>query len=220
MPPEPPQPWAGVREASAYAGHAWQLPNRPARRPVLETLLGPPDTTPEGEDCLTLNVWTPGLGDGARRPVMVWLHGGAFGYGSGNRAVTDGANLARRGDVLVVSVNHRLNIFGFLELADLGGPAWAHSGNAGVLDLVAALGWVRDNIALFGGDPRNVAIFGESGGGGKVSVLFRCRRRDGCSIARSSRAARRSGYRPASGRTRWPKPCLRRSAYDPASASG
>jgi len=120
---------------------------------VLETLLGPPDPTPEGEDCLTLNVWTPGLGDGARRPVMVWLHGGAFGYGSGNRAVTDGANLARRGDVLVVSVNHRLNIFGFLELADLGGPAWAHSGNAGVLDLVAALGWVRDNIALLAATP-------------------------------------------------------------------
>jgi para-nitrobenzyl esterase len=172
MPPEPPQPWAGVREALAYAGHAWQLPNRPKRRPVLETLLGPADTTPEGEDCLTLNLWTPGLGDGAKRPVMVWLHGGAFGYGSGNRAVTDGANLARRGDVVVVSVNHRLNIFGFLHLADIGGPAWAHSGNAGVLDLVAALRWVRDNIDRFGGDPGNLTIFGESGGGGKVSVLL------------------------------------------------
>jgi para-nitrobenzyl esterase len=172
MPPEPPQPWAGVREALAYAGHAWQLPNRPKRRPVLETLLGPADATPEGEDCLTLNVWTPGLDDSVKRPVMVWLHGGAFGYGSGNRAVTDGTNLARRGDVVVVSVNHRLNIFGFLHLADIGGPAWAHSGNAGVLDLVAALGWVRDNIAVFGGDPRNVTIFGESGGGGKVSVLL------------------------------------------------
>ena len=172
MQPEPAQPWVGVRDALAYAGHAWQLPNRPARRPELETVLGPADTSPEGEDCLTLNVWTPGLGDAAKRPVMVWLHGGAFGYGSGNRAVTDGANLARRGDVVVVSVNHRLNIFGFLHLADLGGPAWAHSGNAGVLDLVAALRWVRDNIAVFGGDPRNVTIFGESGGGGKVSVLL------------------------------------------------
>jgi para-nitrobenzyl esterase len=172
MAPEPPQPWAGVRDALAYAGHAWQLPNRPKRRPVLETLLGPADTTPESEDCLTLNVWTPGLGDGAKRPVMVWLHGGAFGYGSGNRAVTDGANLARRGDVVVVSVNHRLNIFGFLHLADIAGEAWAHSGNAGVLDLVAALRWVRDNIERFGGDPRNVTIFGESGGGGKVSVLL------------------------------------------------
>ena len=115
---------------------------------------------------------TRGLDDGAKRPVMVWLHGGAFGYGSGNRAVTDGANLARRGDVVVVSVNHRLNIFGFLHLADIGGPAWAHSGNAGMLDIVAALRWVRDNIKPFGGDPGNVTIFGESGGGGKVSVLL------------------------------------------------
>jgi para-nitrobenzyl esterase len=103
---------------------------------------------------------------------MVWLHGGAFGYGSGNRAVTDGANLARRGDVVVVNVNHRLNIFGFLHLADISGGAWAHSGNAGVLDLVAALRWVHDNIERFGGDPGNVTIFGESGGGGKVSVLL------------------------------------------------
>jgi para-nitrobenzyl esterase len=172
MAPVPPQPWSGVREALAYAGRAWQLPNRPKRRPELETLLGPADTTREDEDCLTLNVWTPGLDDGAKRPVMVWLHGGAFGYGSGNRAVTDGANLARRGDVVVVSVNHRLNIFGFLHLADIGGPAWAHSGNAGMLDIVAALRWVRDNVERFGGDPGNVTIFGESGGGGKVSVLL------------------------------------------------
>jgi len=112
--PQPPPAWSGVREALAYRGRAWQLPGRPPRRPVLETLLGPADTTPETEDCLTLNLWTPGLGDGGTRPVMVWLHGGAFAYGSGNRTVTDGANLARRGDVVVVSVNHRLNIFGFL----------------------------------------------------------------------------------------------------------
>ena len=172
MPPRPPQPWAGVRDALTYAGHAPQSPNRPKRRPELETILGPADATPEGEDCLTLNVWTPGLGNGGRRPVMVWLHGGGFAYGSGNRAVTDGANLARRGDVVVVSVNHRLNILGHLHLADLGGPEWAHSGNAGVLDLVAALQWVRDNIEQFGGDPGRVTIFGESGGGGKVSVLL------------------------------------------------
>jgi para-nitrobenzyl esterase len=172
MPPQPPLPWAGVRDALAYAGHAPQSPNRPKRRPELETILGPADATPEGEDCLTLNLWTPGLGDGGRRPVMVWLHGGAFAYGSGNRAVTDGANLARRGDVVVVSVNHRLNILGHLHLADIGGAEWAHSGNAGVLDLVAALRWVRDNIASFGGDPGNATIFGESGGGGKVSVLL------------------------------------------------
>jgi para-nitrobenzyl esterase len=171
-PPQPPAAWAGVRDALAYAGHAPQSPNRPKRRAGLETILGPADTTPEGEDCLTLNLWTPGLGDIGKRPVMVWLHGGAFAYGSGNRAVTDGANLARRGDVVVVSVNHRLNIFGFLHLGDLAGPEWAHAGNAGSLDLVAALAWVRDNIAAFGGDPGNVTIFGESGGGGKVSVLL------------------------------------------------
>jgi para-nitrobenzyl esterase len=172
MPPQPPLSWGGVRNAVAYGGRAWQLPDRPKRRAVLETLLGPADMTPEGEDCLTLNLWTPGLGDGGKRPVMVWLHGGAFAYGSGNRAVTDGANLARRGDVVVVNVNHRLNIFGFLHLAAIGGAQWAHSGNAGMLDIVAALGWVRDNIAAFGGDPGNVTIFGESGGGGKVSVLL------------------------------------------------
>ena len=172
MPPRAPESWAGVRDVLEYRGHAPQLPGRPERRPELRTILGPADDTPESEDCLTVNVWTPGTGGTARRPVMVWLHGGAFAYGSGNRAVTDGANLARRGDVVVVSVNHRLNIFGFLHLADIGGERYAHSGNAGVLDLVAALEWVRDNIAGFGGDPQNVTIFGESGGGGKVSVLL------------------------------------------------
>src|SRR6266851_3655671 len=169
--PQPPATWAGVRDAVTYRGHAPQQPGRPERRPELQTILGPPDTTLEGEDCLTLNVWTPGLGDG-KRPVMVWLHGGAFGYGSGNRAVTEGANLAQRGDLVVVSVNHRLNIFGFLHLADMGGERYRHSGNAGMLDLVAALQWVQGNIAGFGGDPSNVTIFGESGGGGKVSVLL------------------------------------------------
>jgi para-nitrobenzyl esterase len=172
MPPQPAEKWAGVRDALVYRGHAPQLPGRPERRPELRTILGPVDATPEGEDCLTLNVWTPALGDGAKRPVMVWLHGGAFAYGSGNRAVTEGANLARRGDVVVVSVNHRLNIFGYLHLADIGGERYAHAANAGTLDLIAALRWVRDNIAGFGGDPGNVTIFGESGGGGKVSVLL------------------------------------------------
>ncbi|HEX2151026.1 MAG TPA: carboxylesterase/lipase family protein [Stellaceae bacterium] len=172
MPPLPVAPWAGVREATSYHAQAPQLPGRPERRPELRTILGPADASPGIEDCLTLNVWAPDTGGGARRPVMVWLHGGAFAYGSGNRAVTDGANLARRGDVVVVSVNHRLNIFGFLHLAALGGERYAHSGNAGMLDLVAALEWVRDNIEEFGGDPGNVTIFGESGGGGKVSVLL------------------------------------------------
>jgi para-nitrobenzyl esterase len=176
MPPLPPAPWVGIRDATSYHAQAPQMPGRPQRRPELRTILGQADTSPESEDCLTLNVWTPAVGPGTsnstKRPVMVWLHGGAFAYGSGNRAVTDGANLARRGDVVVVSVNHRLNIFGFLHLADVGGEHYAHSGNAGMLDLVAALAWVRDNIEAFGGDPGNVTIFGESGGGGKVSVLL------------------------------------------------
>lgn len=171
LPPRPAVPWAGVRDALAYAGRAPQSPAQVKRRAEMDGILGPLDTSPETEDCLTLNIWTPGL-DTARRPVMVWLHGGAFAYGSGNRAVTDGANLARRGDVVVVSVNHRLNICGYLHLEDTGGERFAGSGNAGSLDMVAALAWVRDNIAAFGGDPGCVTIFGESGGGGKVSALL------------------------------------------------
>jgi para-nitrobenzyl esterase len=171
LPPQPVAPWSGTLDALAYRGQAPQSPARVKRRGEMDNILGPADDTPEVEDCLTLNVWTPSLGPG-KRPVMVWLHGGAFAYGSGNRAVTEGANLAKRGDVVVVSVNHRLNICGYLHLADLGGERFAQSGNAGSLDMVAALEWVRDNIAAFGGDPSNVTIFGESGGGGKVSALL------------------------------------------------
>jgi len=169
-PPQPVAPWAGTRDALDYRGRAPQSPAQAKRRSEMDGILGPLDTTPETEDCLSLNVWTPGL-DG-KRPVMVWLHGGAFAYGSGNRAVTEGANLARRGDVVVVSVNHRLNICGYLHLEDIGGARFAGSGNAGSLDMIAALEWVRDNIARFGGDPACVTIFGESGGGGKVSALL------------------------------------------------
>jgi len=172
MPPRPPEPWTGIRDTIACAGHAPQWPSTTPRRAELKTLLGPPDTTPTGEDCLTLNLWTPGLDGGKKRPVMVWLHGGGMAYGSANRPVYDGTNLARRGNVVVVGVNHRLNVFGFLHLADIGGEAYSHSDNVGMLDLVAALRWVHDNIERFGGDPGNVAIFGESGGGGKVSTLL------------------------------------------------
>ncbi len=170
MPPQKPAPWGGVREAIDWAGHAPQAFTG-QRRPELAALSGTPDRVPVSEDCLTLNLWTPGL-DAGKRPVMVWFHGGAFSYGSANTPRTAGINLARRSDVVVVTVNHRLNIFGFLDLAELGGEEFAHSGNAGVLDLVAALEWVRENVANFGGDPGNVTIFGQSGGGGKVSALL------------------------------------------------
>lgn len=125
----------------------------------------------DSEDCLFLNVWTPALRDGKKRPVMVWFHGGGFAAGSGSSFAYDGVRLANRGDVVVVSVNHRLNIFGHLSLAEFG-EQYADSGNAGVLDLIQSLEWVRDNIEEFGGDPDNVMIFGESGGGAKVTTMM------------------------------------------------
>lgn len=168
MPPQPPASWTEVRDALDFGN---QSPQQPAgdggglfrswanRRPI-------------SEDCLFLNVWTPGLRDGKRRPVMVWFHGGGFSTGSGASHAYDGTRLARKGDVVVVTVNHRLNVFGYSYLAELGGPEFADSGNVGNLDMLAALRWVRDNIGEFGGDPDNVLIFGESGGGSKVSCLL------------------------------------------------
>jgi para-nitrobenzyl esterase len=172
MPPQKPQPWSGVRSATEWAGRAPQASPSGPRRPELSGLSGAPDTLAESEDCLTLNVWTRGLNDGGRRPVMVWYHGGGFSYGSSNMPRLDGTNLTALYDVVVVTVNQRLNIIGHLHLADIGGAAYAQSGNAGTLDMIASLQWVRDNIERFGGDPRNVTIFGQSGGGGKVSTLL------------------------------------------------
>jgi para-nitrobenzyl esterase len=170
MPPQKPVAWGGVREAVDWAGHAPQA-FAGQRRPEVTALSGTPDKVPVSEDCLTLNLWTPGL-DAGKRPVMVWFHNGAFSYGSANTPRSAGANLARRGDIVVVTVNHRLNVLGFFDLAQLGGEEFAHSGNVGVLDLVAALEWVRENVANLGGNQRNVTIFGQSGGGGKVSTLL------------------------------------------------
>jgi para-nitrobenzyl esterase len=172
MPPRPPQPWAGVRDALDYAGQAPQARLGPPPRPEMVDFSGPPDGSPETEDCLTLNVWTPVADSAARRPVMVWLHGGAFSFGSANSLRLQGMRLCRRCDVVLVTLNQRLNIFGHLDLSELGGTEYAASGNAGTLDMIAALQWVRDNIARFGGDPGCVTIFGESGGGGKVSTLL------------------------------------------------
>ena len=129
-------------------------------------------TAGASEDCLRLNVWTPGLRDGHKRPVFVYFHGGAFNNGSVTSNLYDGVRLSRRGDLVVVTVNHRLNGFGFLYLGDLGGPEFADSGNAGMLDLVLSLQWVHDNIAEFGGDPGNVTISGQSGGGNKCTTLM------------------------------------------------
>ncbi|GGA68736.1 carboxylic ester hydrolase [Pseudoclavibacter endophyticus] len=128
------------------------------------------DVKLQNEDCLYLNVWTPGADD-ARRPVLVWLHGGGFAYGAGSDAFFDGENLARRGDIVVVTLNHRLNLFGFMALDGVD-DHYADSSNVGMQDVVHALRWVHDNIASFGGDPANVTVGGQSGGGGKVSHLM------------------------------------------------
>jgi len=170
--PQAPEPWNGIRDCTAFTGHAPQAGLRPATRPELEDFFGTPDPSPETEDCLTVNVWTPDLDAAAKRPVMVWFHGGAFAYGNANAPRLRGSRLALQNDVVVVTVNQRLNIFGHLDLSVAGGEAFAASGNAGTLDMVAALAWVRDNIAGFGGDPDCVTIFGESGGGAKVSTLL------------------------------------------------
>jgi para-nitrobenzyl esterase len=164
--PQPPQAWPGVRDATAYPNMAPQPP-----APIRGLFSSWTDPTTISEDCLGLNIWTPGLRDGGKRPVMVWFHGGDFASLSGSRSVFDGTRLARRGDVVVVTVNHRLNAFGFLYLGQLL-PEFADAANAGMLDLVAALEWVRDNIAEFGGDSGNVTIFGQSGGGGKVATVM------------------------------------------------
>ncbi len=172
MPPRRPAPWAGVRDAAAYTAQAPQSMTGFGRRPEMAEFASPPDTSPESEDCLILNVWTPSADPSARRPVMVWFHGGAFAFGSSNGARLEGVNLCKRGDVVLVTVNQRLNIFGHLDLSEIGGPEFVASGNAGALDMVAALEWVRDNMEKFGGDPGAVTIFGESGGGAKVSTLM------------------------------------------------
>lgn len=172
LPPQPPPAWPGTRDCSAFSGHAPQAGMAPVPRSELANFSGAPDPSPETEDCLTVNVWTPSSDTASNRPVMVWFHGGAFAYGNANAPRLRGTRLAARGDVVVVSVNQRLNIFGHLDLSDHAGDAFRHSGNAGTLDMIAALEWVRDNIARFGGNPGNVTIFGESGGGAKVSALL------------------------------------------------
>lgn len=156
QPPIPPAPWMGVADTRAYGAAS---PQRDRNAGVT------------GEDCLFLNVWTPAVRDGGRRPVMVYIHGGAYSNGSGSAPLYDGVRLCKRGNVVVVTVNHRLNAFGYAYLPRLL-PALADSGNVGQLDLILALRWVRDNITEFGGDPGNVMVFGQSGGGAKIATLM------------------------------------------------
>jgi para-nitrobenzyl esterase len=170
MPPIKPQPWTGVR-SSMYYGQVCPQGARAGWKNDEESFMFEWDDGQPGEDCLRINVWTPGA-DPRKRPVMVWLHGGGFSAGSGQELKAYyGESIARRGDVVLVSLNHRLNVFGYLDLSKYG-EEYASSANVGMLDLVAALEWVRDNISNFGGDPGNVMIFGQSGGGSKVSTLM------------------------------------------------
>ncbi len=186
QPPLPPSPWTGVKVCDRFTTRAPQLtmlrmPQGINSAPSLGSAgMTPPGARPrvapeagvESEDCLHLNVFTPGLRDRRKRPVLVYFHGGAYNNGSVNSPLYDGKRLCKRGDVVVVTVNHRLNAFGFLYLGAIAPKEYAASGNVGMLDLVLALNWVRENIEEFGGDPSRVLIFGQSGGGAKCATLM------------------------------------------------
>ncbi|RYY19145.1 MAG: carboxylesterase/lipase family protein, partial [Sphingobacteriaceae bacterium] len=171
MPPKKPIPWNEVKDCLVYGPISPQRPDSGWLQVEYGFLYQWIDGF-QDEDCLRLNVWTPSIADGKKRPVMFWIHGGGFFSGSSQEHPSyDGENLSTLGDVVVVSINHRLNVFGYLDLSDYGSQ-YASSGNVGMLDIVAALEWVRDNISNFGGDQNNVTIFGQSGGGSKVITLM------------------------------------------------
>ncbi len=169
MPPADPAKWTAVRDTLAY-GTVFPQREPAPRREADEQGAG--QGARESEDSLVLNVWTPGIDDGGKRPVLLWCHGGGFNTGSGAAPVNDGTNLGLRGNVVTVTVNHRLNVLGYTYLGEIAGKDFEQSGSLGVLDIVHALKWVRENIEQFGGDPGNVTIIGQSGGARKVSTLL------------------------------------------------
>jgi para-nitrobenzyl esterase len=171
MPPTKPKPWDGVRSSLTYGPVAPLQDPTTGVQDEIEFVFNH-DWGYANEDCLRINIWTPGINDGKKRPVMFWIHGGGFTAGSSQELPSyDGESLAKKGDVVVVSINHRLNILGYLDLSAYG-DKYKQSANLSILDLKAALEWVRDNIHNFGGDPTNVTIFGQSGGGAKVNTLM------------------------------------------------
>jgi len=182
MPASKPETWTGIRNALAYGRVCPQQDSAHFNMDGKNLANSDEDafllhrgsaTTVPGEDCLRVNLWTPEINGSHKRPVMVFMHGGGFSGGSGHDLLSyDGENLARYHDVVVVNHNHRLNVFGYLDLGAIGGEDFAMSANVGMLDIVAVLDWVRTHIVAFGGDPGNVTIFGQSGGGGKVAALM------------------------------------------------
>lgn len=182
--------WKGIRDATSFGTSA---PQR-----------GDADGQPISEDCLFLNVYTPALRDGGKRPVLFYIHGGGYNNGSGSSPLYDGVNLCRRGDVVVITVNHRLNLFGYLYLGDFGFPDFAESGNAGQLDLIQALGWLREHADEFGADAKNVTVFGQSGGGAKIATLMAMPEADGLfhkAMTMSGQQVTAAGPRAASQRS-------------------
>lgn len=171
MPPQPVEKWAGVRDALQYSETAPQVPGD-RRHAYADLIMFENQPSGPGEDNLALNLWSPDLAQQAKKPVIVVLHGGGFYGGSGNNSGMDGEQMARFSDSVVISVTHRLGALGFLHLAEVGGERFASSGSVGMQDIVAALRWVRANVAQFGGDPERVLVYGQSGGGAKTSTLM------------------------------------------------
>ena len=181
--PQPVADWHDVRDATAYGP---MCPQVRTGMGMGEMFSWYEQKEAMSEDCCVLNVFTPGLDSAARRPVLFYIHGGGYINGGGAGDALDGSHLARAGDVVVVTINHRLNAFGFTDLSHLDAEKFKDSANAGMLDIVAALQWVHDNIAVMGGDPGNVTVFGQSGGGSKIMILLGMHLRRACSTAPSA----------------------------------